>query len=1271
MSCIEGAQLVDLLGGAASPELAVHIDAHVDSCSACRQLMGDAVLAVAAPALARLRTESGDRARLLTDDPSESVSHRYRILGLIGEGGMGRVYRALDRLTGVEVALKQLLLSPALYGPGAATGVSQLPKQLPNLQQAAAAAALSARSALSHTISGCARVNLNTLAEEFRTLAALRHPNIISVLDYGFDAMGQPFYTMELLQGAQSLLQGAQDRPDSQKLDLLIQLLYALAYLNRRGVVHRDLTSNNVLVIAGAAGPAVKVVDFGLAIDDTAAGTTTVAGTLLYMAPELLLGEKASASSDLYAVGVLAYQLLTGRPMFDPARGAAQLTRSILGDTPDLSLLPAAMRPVFARVLGKTATSRQADAATLLCELAAAAGIALKSEPVAARDSYLVAARFVGRSTELRQLRTALESAQRGCGSAWLLGGESGVGKSRLLEELRSTALVAGVLTAHGQARAGGAAYHLWQDVLRILVLHIPLGELEAGVLGSIMPELPQLLAHPVVAPPPLDAPSARLRLQHVLSEALERLPETALIVLEDLQWADPESLALLAYLAGSAAAGARLLVATYRPEEAPQLRAGLPQLQPLPLPRLTRLEIEQLCASMLGRIAQLPALVELVAAETEGNTYFIIEVMRALAAESGSLADIGRSALPQQVLAGGTAQVLGRRLGRVPETARPLLYLAAVAGRQLDLTLLSHLLPQAEAQLAELADCGVIELHAQHWRFGHEKLRDQVLHTLSARALQQLHAELAQAVEQVYPGDTSHAGQAALHYQEAGQLAAAARCQLLAGDGALRRGAPGEAAARFEQARTLQLRVSVPRLEQIRLWRGLTEAQFGLGRLTETEAALRQLFELAGMPLPKSKLSKWCALGKLAATLTASRLGLCQSARPADPQEQEIVYELYLGLGVSELFVWTDQTELSLLFALLAIRLGALLAAGAQRRTDDTSLLFLLSHTPLRGLCRRYLDSRKELAAPSTREQIGYLRTRALIEINDARYPLAAHYAGQAVALARESRDDLALLHALLEVQLAATGLDDFAQVLQVCREMERLALRADNPGYQALAYIGQGAARLALGDYPEAAERIDKARACLPPAMGALLQGVTLGLATACALHLKQLECAEELADQALQAIGLARWNLVQLRHPLAFILETYLHPERFARHTEKIAQARARLQRLARVFPQAVPADQLFQGVYLWRMGRPYRALACFRRSIAAAQKLTMRHDAALTEYWLGCFAASPSGRSVVAEGALSHLRAALATFELLGTAGDAARTRVALRTAEGQV
>jgi hypothetical protein len=246
VECLFSSQLTALVDGSATPELALQLDAHVDLCADCRDLLVNLVrgLAPSSPSLLPSEQEAPDK--LLVEGDTVSISRRYRILGLLGEGGMGRVYRALDRLQGTEVALKQVLLRP---GSGSFRSGIGNRLRLSTLRARQSQAALVRKPDFYSVAKQAPRAlaaSLRALADEFRTLSTLRHPNIIRVLDYGFDVHGQPFYTMELLQDAQPLLQFAHGQSTTQRIELLIQVLYALAYIHRRRVVHTDLTPNSV-----------------------------------------------------------------------------------------------------------------------------------------------------------------------------------------------------------------------------------------------------------------------------------------------------------------------------------------------------------------------------------------------------------------------------------------------------------------------------------------------------------------------------------------------------------------------------------------------------------------------------------------------------------------------------------------------------------------------------------------------------------------------------------------------------------------------------------------------------------------------------------------------------------------------------------------------------------------------------------------------------------------------------------------------------------------
>src|SRR4029453_14098724 len=199
---------------------------------------------------------------------------RYRLENELGRGGMGVVYRATDLELQREVAIKVL-------------------------------------SATASTSDARAR-----LIREARAAAALNHPHIIAVHDVG-ESAGYPFFVMELL-GGPSL---SQARPGdiTRIIEIAIQICSALEHAHANGIVHRDLKPDNVLLSRSDHASTVKLADLGLALPPDAARISQagmIVGTAAYMAPEQALGQPVDGRTDLYALGVLLYELTTGRKPF-------------------------------------------------------------------------------------------------------------------------------------------------------------------------------------------------------------------------------------------------------------------------------------------------------------------------------------------------------------------------------------------------------------------------------------------------------------------------------------------------------------------------------------------------------------------------------------------------------------------------------------------------------------------------------------------------------------------------------------------------------------------------------------------------------------------------------------------------------------------------------------------------------------------------------------------------------------------------------------------
>jgi hypothetical protein len=803
------------------------------------------------------------------------IGRRYRLLQHLGDGGFGTVYLAKDRL-GELVALKRL----RAHRHGTAVQGSR-DGETPPMR------------------GGRSRLEL---AHEFEVLASLRHPHIISVLDYGFDA-GQPYLVMEFLRRARTLTRAGAEQPRAIQVDMLVQMLQALLYLHRHGILHRDLKPANILVVDGQ----VKLLDFGLAVGLEQCVRAMWSGTPGYLAPEVLQGESPSERSDLYAVGVLAYELFVGRPlrMAGAARRALtrlpveeedssggsdlepelawlveQLLADMHGAADDLSReVPETLEPGLARVLRTLLAPAPGDrfqsADQTIAALCEATGHSLPVETVATRESFLQAARFVGREHEL----TLLDGAEReGCG-AWLVAGESGVGKSRLLAEFRIHALARGTPVLCGQAICTGSRpYQPWLEVFRALTCLTEFEDWEASVLKPMVPDIAALLRRPVADLAPLSSEASHQRLLLAVEDIFGRLSQPAVVILEDLQWADASSLSLLARLAKRALGTRLLLLGSYRDDERPGLPEDLPELEVMKLPRLSREEIVALSESMIGEQGRAPGVLQLLERETEGNPFFLVEVIRSLAEECGRLDRIGRAPLPATAFVGGMRSLIVRRLGRVSAEARGPLRLAAVLGRDIQDELLREAFPtlDLEGWRGECAGAAVLEVAGNRWRFAHDKLREGLLDCLPEDVTRALHRDAALAIEAAHGDEGGWRAALAHHWGRAGDSAREAHHAEGAGEHALSVSACCEAIPFFEKALSFAEHHPGQTPRVTHLEERLAEAHFLMGDLPHCRLYLERALARLADPLTR-RLEGTC-LGILVQLL----LRLAQSAAPA-----------------------------------------------------------------------------------------------------------------------------------------------------------------------------------------------------------------------------------------------------------------------------------------------------------------------------------------------------------------------------------------------------
>jgi hypothetical protein len=361
------------------------------------------------------------------------------------------------------------------------------------------------------------------------------------------------FYTMELLEGRD--LGDCAPSPAARACVWLRDVASALAYLHARRLIHRDLTQRNVRLTADGAA---KLIDFGVLT--TVGAVAELAGTPLFVAPECIHEMQLDHRADLYALGALAYHLLTGRHAY-PAREFIDLIEAWEEPPPPPSTLaPEALPPglddLVLALLSAEALARPASAAEVIDRLTALAQLPAAPQ-IEVERGYLQSAALVGRRREMERIEQALAKTSARAGSAIVVDAPSGTGKSRLLREAGLLGQLGGAAVAHVDCSDAHGAYGVFRALAKRLLEVCPAEAADAAtahaaVIGAIVPELLERLSTVSLAPRPADPVEERLRDQDGLSGWLLGLAKRRPLVLlvDDIQRCDEASAAALASLA-------------------------------------------------------------------------------------------------------------------------------------------------------------------------------------------------------------------------------------------------------------------------------------------------------------------------------------------------------------------------------------------------------------------------------------------------------------------------------------------------------------------------------------------------------------------------------------------------------------------------------------------------------------------------------------------------------------------------------------------------
>jgi ABC-type oligopeptide transport system substrate-binding subunit/tetratricopeptide (TPR) repeat protein len=714
------------------------------------------------------------------------VNERYRLEAEIGRGGMAIVYRALDTVLERDVAVKVMTEAAALGTEGRAR-----------------------------------------LLNEARAAASLNHPNIVSVHDAG-EAQGSPFIVMELVEG-----ESLHDRPPQTLEDIISvarQVCVALEYAHDHDVVHRDLKPENVLL---APDGTAKLTDFGLArsISSRMTSEGTIIGSVFYLAPELALGQDFDGRADLYALGVMLYELTTGSLPFaadDPVAVISQHLHAPIvpprAKNPDI---PPALNALIVRMLSKSPQDRPASASEVLHILQQPS--ILDKEAVPAEELSVLErierGRMVGREQEIHEARGLWTRALSGEGQMLLISGEPGIGKTRLVRELVTQAEISGGEALVGVSyEEGGIPYAPFRQTIREALRngHREGFDLPEFVLADLLTLAPELRSRYREVPqnPPVDPQAEQQRLFENLVIFYTMLSNRAplLIVLEDAHWADSGTLSLLRHLARHTRRQRVMLVATYREVELDQARPLHEVLLDLDRERLTtRLKLTRLSREATRELLELllaeeisSELLDGIYRETEGNPFFIEEVCKALV-ESGKLyyedghwqwpSRMAELAIPQSVRV-----AIQSRVSKLPADSQETLHLAAILGREFDFDILAEASELDEETLIEVLESAqqaqlIEELSTEGgvtFVFEHRLIPTTLVEGLRTLQRRRLHRRVAAAIETLHP-DSFEA--LAYHYDQAGKADKATDYLLKAGDRARALYAQQEAIDNYRQA--------------------------------------------------------------------------------------------------------------------------------------------------------------------------------------------------------------------------------------------------------------------------------------------------------------------------------------------------------------------------------------------------------------------------------------------------------------------------------------
>ena len=605
----------------------------------------------------------------------------YEILAPIGAGGMGQVFKARDTRLERIVAVKRL------------NGKHD-----------------------------------HRFRQEARAIAALNHPNICQIYDIGSD-----FLIMEYIEGKP--LTGP--RPVEDALRLTLQIADALETAHARGILHRDLKPSNILVTSSGQA---KLIDFGLAkqMNDPSTDTTqtiegTIIGTIAYMAPEQAQGQPMDERSDVFSLGSVIYETLSGQRPFRGGSTAGVIS-AILRDDPAPLALPTPVQNLLARCLAKSPNDRFNSVSELKAAIEALLSISIERHhtPAVFPSFQLTpSSTHVGRDAQLTQMMLAYGRVKEGRGAMVAVTGEAGIGKTSVLEDFLTELTSRGERAAIGRGRcsqrlAGDEPYLPILEALESL-LRPHTGQSLAPLMKTVAPTWYNLVSIESSSASQeresLPAAASQERMKREFGALCKEISRRQPLVLfiDDMHWADVSTVDILNYLAGRFEQTRVLVLGSYRPSDMALSQhpflgirndlQGRGLLEEINLGFLSAKDVQRYLALEYPGNAFPSDFALTIHAKTEGSPLFMADLVRYLKDTGGIVEENKRWMLARSLpdtprdLPASVRGMIQRKIEQVEEHDRILLRAASVQGAEFDSAVLAEAVQIDPAEVEERLD--------------------------------------------------------------------------------------------------------------------------------------------------------------------------------------------------------------------------------------------------------------------------------------------------------------------------------------------------------------------------------------------------------------------------------------------------------------------------------------------------------------------------------------------------------------------------------------